>query len=74
MKIMIFHASAGEGHRRAAIAIVDALNRAGVSSTDVLMEDDGSGYRGGQRQHHRKLCKQRVCDVDRGLERELDGQ
>lgn len=39
MKIMIFHASAGEGHRRAAIAIVDALYRAGVSSTDVILAD-----------------------------------
>ncbi len=39
MKVMIFHASAGEGHRRAAIAIEAALIRTGVSSSDILTVD-----------------------------------
>ncbi len=39
MKIFILHASAGEGHRRAAIAIGEALTRAGVSPNDVTIAD-----------------------------------
>jgi len=39
MKIMIFHASAGEGHRRAAIAIQEALLHSGVSTQDLIVTD-----------------------------------
>ncbi len=39
MKIYILHASAGEGHRRAAIAVGDALKRSGVSNSDIIIED-----------------------------------
>lgn len=39
MKIAIFHASAGEGHRRAALAIAEALKRSGVSEPDLLVKD-----------------------------------
>ncbi|HRK61562.1 MAG TPA: glycosyltransferase [Candidatus Omnitrophota bacterium] len=39
MKILILHASAGEGHRRAAIAVESALIRSGVSQADVQVAD-----------------------------------
>lgn len=39
MKILILHASAGEGHRRAALAIESALVRAGVARQDILTAD-----------------------------------
>ncbi len=39
MKILILHASAGEGHRRAAIAVESALIRSGVSQSDVQVAD-----------------------------------
>lgn len=39
MKILILHASAGEGHRRAAIAVESALIRSGISKTDVQVAD-----------------------------------
>lgn len=39
MKILILHASAGEGHRRAAMACESALKRAGVSAGDIEVAD-----------------------------------
>ncbi len=39
MKIMILHASAGEGHRRAAVAIEEALLHSGVSAKDLVVAD-----------------------------------
>jgi len=39
LKILILHASAGEGHRRAAIAVESALIRSGVSQSDVQVAD-----------------------------------
>ena len=39
MKILILHASAGEGHRRAAIAVESALIRSGVSKADIQVAD-----------------------------------
>ncbi len=39
MKVFIFHASAGEGHRRAAIAVESALIRSGMQKEDILTAD-----------------------------------
>ena len=39
MKVMIFHASAGEGHRRAAMAVESALIRSGLSHDEIMTAD-----------------------------------
>lgn len=39
MKVLIFHASAGEGHRRAALAVESALVRSGLDPQDVSVRD-----------------------------------